>query len=503
MRNSGASVNNNNSTSRRGRWQYTSSFSYFAEDVVGGDHDLKIGVDATFEEYSREIPLRGANGDYQLRVQNSVPFEIVTYNSPLNGLNNMNMQSVFIKDSWRIGQRLTLNLGARAERYLSFLPAQSKPGGPFSEAGNFEELEVQDWRGVAPRAALAYAVTSDMKTVFKASYGRFNFPGLPDAARTFNLNDVIATTYRWNDANGNRRFDVGELGTFVSRTGATNRVLNPELEQPKTDEITATFERQLMSNFSSRVSYIDKRESELFQQVNLARPFDAYNIAITTRDPGPDGLVGTADDGVPVTYFDYAAAYRGPAFERIMDVNTEGNDARYRSIEVAADKRLSNGWQMLTSFLATHRDEWLNNVPQDPNAANFFPKNQTWEWAYKVSGSYLLPYNVQLAGSFTHQSGLAYARDVRFTQGLAQQSQVILLMEPVGSQRRPHQNLLTLRFEKRQKLGFGEASFQLDLFNVLNTNAATDISARSGLTYGQVLSIVPPRIARFGVTYLF
>ncbi len=62
-------------------------------------------------------------------------------------------------------------------------------------------------------------------------------------------------------------------------------------------------------------------------------------------------------------------------------------------------------------------------------------------------------------------------------------------------------NLLSL--EKVQRLKFGEFSFQFDLFNALNTNAATNISARSGPTYGRITAIVPPRIARLGVTYSF
>jgi outer membrane receptor protein involved in Fe transport len=92
---------------------------------------------------------------------------------------------------------------------------------------------------------------------------------------------------------------------------------------------------------------------------------------------------------------------------------------------------------------------------------------------------------------------------VRFTEGLDQLSQLILLMEPVGSQRRPNVNLLSIRMEKRQVLAFGEVSLHFDLYNALNTNVATSVEDRSGPTYNQILSIVPPRIARVGVKYSF
>ena len=58
--------------------------------------------------------------------------------------------------------------------------------------------------------------------------------------------------------------------------------------------------------------------------MNVARPYSAYNIPITTVDPGRDGVAGTADDGGPVTYFDYDPAFRGPQFERNLTVNQPG-----------------------------------------------------------------------------------------------------------------------------------------------------------------------------------
>ena len=252
----------------------------------------------------------------------------------------------YFKDSWRIGDRLTLNLGVRMDRYHSYLPAQTKEPGQFSEAADFSEKEIQTWTGIVPRAALSYALTSDLRTVVKASYGRFNFPGTPDLGRSFNINDAITTRYKWNDLNGNLIYDPGELGDFVWRSGASNRVLNPDLEQSQTDEITATFEREVAPNLSTRASYVYKREFRLRQYVNLARPFEVFNIPITTTDPGPDGTVGTADDGGSVTYYDFDPAVSGPDFEKITDVNTPGYTDTFHNIEVAAQKRFSNNWQI-------------------------------------------------------------------------------------------------------------------------------------------------------------
>ncbi len=339
----------------------------------------------------------------------------------------------------------------------------------------------------------------------KATYGWYNFATQTLYGDTYNANARTTTTYRWSDLNNNRDYDDGELGAFVSATGSSASVINPDLKQPRTHEVTTSLERQIASNFSARASYIYRREVDRYQNVNVLRPYDAYSVPIAGVDPGPDGIVGTSDDGRALTYYDYGAAYAGSSFVRLMDVNTAGYENSYHSIEVAGQKRLSNRWQVVTSFLATHANEWDDNygVPQDPNAASFFPKRQYWQWAFKLSGSYQLPYEIQAAAMFTSQSGSVYARDARFTAGLTRLSEVILWMEDPAANRLPTQNIANVRIEKLQKTRFGTASFQLDVFNATNTNAVLGVTTRSGASFGKVTDIVAPRIARLGVTFKF
>ena len=491
----------------RSRRQYSGSYTYFKPDFLGGDHELKGGLEVTTEFLNRDQPARGPGtgglgNDYLAIFQNGVPFQIRTFNNPFYSRNSLNSQSGFIKDSWRLGDRLTLNLGIRFDRYDLFLPAQSKGAGLFSEALEFSKQDLYTWSGPAPRLAFSYALTKDKKTALKGTYGRFRFVLAADSGSNFNLNAQSATTYLWNDVNQNRLFERNELGNFVSTTGASARVLNSNLEQPLTDEFTLTLERELFADFSVRSSYVYKREFNQFQDVNPLRPFSAYTIPITRTDPGPDGLTGNADDGEPITYYDYNASFRGRTFEQSISINTPGYTDSYHNIEFVASKRLSQRWQMLTSYLATKRDEWREGIPQNPNAA-IFPKIQVWESLFRISGSYLAPYDIQLAGYFDHQSGEPYGREVLFTSGLAQLSSVVVLVEPVGARTRESIDLLSLRVEKRIRLRAGTMSLQFDLFNALNSNAPTTQQSRSGPNYDRISGILPPRIARVGFVYSF
>jgi hypothetical protein len=42
-----------------------------------------------------------------------------------------------------------------------------------------------------------------------------------------------------------------------------------------------------------------------------------------------------------------------------------------------------------------------------------------------------------------------------------------------------------------------------NIYNALNSNTTLTVQQRSGATYGNALSIVPPRIAEFGLAYTF
>ena len=94
------------------------------------DRSRASGTSATQE--LRSEGRGGAGQDYRLYYSSGAPIEVLLYNSPFTSENNVDYQGLFMRDNWRIGDRLTLNLGLRVERYDVFLPEQSKPAGPFS-----------------------------------------------------------------------------------------------------------------------------------------------------------------------------------------------------------------------------------------------------------------------------------------------------------------------------------------------------------------------------------
>jgi hypothetical protein len=288
-----------------------------------------------------------------------------------------------------------------------------------------------------------------------------------------------------------------------------------------TDEFSLSFERQLIPNLALRATGIYSREHNTYRVQNNKRPYDVYNIPITARDPGPDGRLGTADDpGTTVTYFEYPVAYQGAAFQEPMLVNDKRSEGNYRSVEVAATKRMSNRWMMMASYSATKLHvPFVSNTAGltdftggggltvilatfDPNA-EIFAENNTWEWIGRLSGAYVFPWDLTASANFEQRSGDPWARQVSVTGGrtIPQNRQRV---EDIGARRLDTINILNLRGEKGFRVRNGQRiAVQLNLYNALNINTATAVTPLSGPNFNVPSAITRPRLGEVGLTYSF
>ena len=505
----------------RSRWQTTGSVSYFPASFVGGNHSFKAGYQVYFESVGTAWPNMAA-GDYTLiydrdpvtRAQ--LPAELEAYNNPvLSPVNKETQYSLYLQDKWALGNRLTFNLGLRWDRYHAFVDEQVKEQGVFGNSGAFPYVDVLTWKAVAPRAAAAWDVTGSGKTVVKATYGYFTHVMTEDFAQNYNINARTTYRYRWRDTNGNNDYDPGEVNLaltspdFISVAGATNNLLNPDLAQPVTHEVSLSMERELAPGFSGKALYVYKRQNNLYEAVNVLRPYSAWSNPVSVTDPGPDGALGTADDLGRVTLYDYQAAFRGAAFVGNKFLNApDDRDDNYDTIEFTFNKRMSRRWDMLTSYSLTKNHRWIRATPNSPND-EFFPVDETYDWQFKLVGSYQMPFGVYASAFFQHLAGDPLQRTYIFRNNTAtgvtipNAATVTLRLEPLGERREPNLNVLNLRGSKKFLFGGKKLQVDLDVFNALNTNSATTITQASGTSFGAISTIVPPRIFKIGVTFAF
>jgi Carboxypeptidase regulatory-like domain len=487
----------------------TGNITFFPGGILGGKHSLKAGYQIELEELAIDRQNK-PSGNYQLRFDNGVPLQIVTYNLPVvGGGTRLNNYGVYAQDTWTVAKRVTINLGLRGDRFHSFVDPVTKPQGAFGTSGTFPAVDVSSWNGIAPRLGIAFDVTGDAKTVLKSTYGLYNFNPSVDFADNYNQNTLTSTTYTWHDLNGNRDYNPGEVNLntngldFISTTGAATTRLNPDLKSPTTEEFSASIEREAAANLSIKAVYVFKRQHDLYDTgVNVLRPLSAYDVAITRQDPGPDGALGTADDGGALTLYDYNPSYRGSAFVGNTFVNrNSSDDDRFQTIELTANKRRSNNFDLVTSFSATKNHRFIKGVIGQPSD-DLFRLDTTWAWQMKVSAGYSAPHGIQLGMYWQGLSGVPNQRTYIF-RNLPQSGTLTVRMEPFGSQQLPTLHSVNLRVGKRITIRKTRVDLAADVFNLLNANTITGVQYASGPTFGQISSIFPPRILRLGATFEF
>jgi hypothetical protein len=524
---------------KRYKPQFFTTLSYF-QDGWRGSHDFKFGF-----EMRRERQMLGRDQPYDIfyRDRGAAVEFVDLYNTPVVPTNQVWVRSGFVQDGWKFNDRLTLNLGLRFDHYTDGWPDQNQTPNGIPVLGSYAGLPAAEVTRLTnffaprtvsaqtvsqtatwgPRAGFAYDVRGNGKSVIKGYYGRFYFNSADIISNQQNPVGQATLRYRFNDLNGNRLLDgPHELGAFQQSLGGAGFVtVDPDLERPYGEEVSAHYEQELREGLSGRVSYVYKNLRNEWAEVDLNRNA-AQTVPVNVTDRGPDGILGDGDDRT-ITLLDVPA---GTPQQRVY---TNPDDPQYNSdyhtVEFAVNRRFRGGWMLLTSF----EYSWLNQFHDNTSTTSvlaaagngktyswndnliFFGKETSTLWNYKLIGRYTLPYDIGLSGSYKLQSGRNWGRAVSFSlAGLGNQS---VRVEPVDTNRAPNVHIVDLRFDKGFQLPgrFGRIVGMVDVFNLFNLDTVIVFrtltqNAPANQPFGnfkEVLALLDPRIVRFGIRYEF
>ena len=509
---------------KRRRNQYTGSLNYFLDSFAGGSHNFKFGGEyldekgeTIWNQYYRDQVIHFVNGSLEGPLSATTPAGVRLHN-PSDSWSALKTTSLFVTDTWTIN-KLTLNLGARFDRYVPWLPEQTVPQSRFNPTAVAlpEVSSVLTFTHIVPRLGAIYDFMGDGRTVLKANWGRFYFnPGvnLADSVNPNTANQY--SDYTWNDLNGDRVYQAGEEGVQGANfrfTGVAGASIDPDLKNSYTDEASVFVEREVMRDLGVRVGYVWKHDDDGWQQIVPNRPFSAYNIPVTVTEPttGQQFELFNLDNpaGRPITQF---------------TTNLDDYEGTYRTLEFSSNKRYSNRWSMNASFSYTWTEEfnrtYFNNVfatavnnfslfgahSTNPNERTF---NEFTTWNAKFSGTVDAGWGLRVTPVLKAQSGAPYGRVVNIpgctatvTSNCLNYGAQLVLAEPIGTRRQDTVAVLDFRVEKQVRLADrARVGLFFDLFNSLNSNTAVNINWRSGSTFEKATTVLAPRIAKFGVKF--
>ena len=517
----------------RRRKQVHGAYTFFADNKLGGNHQVKVGGEVQHETGRERYFSFWANNVLQV-LNNGAP-DYVRLGLTTDSRNGLRNYGLFANDSYVLN-KLTVNLGLRYDRYRLFLPAQERPVSRFSpQAATFAAVDnIQTFNHVVPRLGLIYDLAGNGKTVLKANFGRYFFnPGVNLATSANPNTNLQYSQYGWNDLNGDRLWQPGESGALQAQFGGTASIsVDPNLRNSYTDELSAWLERDLGGNVGARVGFVWKMDRDGYQQENRNRPRSAWDVPATVTDNGPDGLAPGAagDTGDHRTLNAFGLNPVNAALPVVNYIyNPDGFTADYKTLEVGATKRFSKKWNLVSSFAVTWYDSFGTNFFSSGSGANYgtsptltnifgttgnpitpngaAQKDQFSQWNFKVHGSYQPGWGLRLTPVFRIQQGYPYGRVFSATvTGQAQNFQA----EGLTAHRIQTFKQFDLRAEKKINLvssGRAKLGVLLDIFNVFNANPEYSARATTGRltisetganipTFGTPLTILPPRIVR-------
>lgn len=357
--------------------------------------------------------LVGANGVYgpnpQATEAVTVSTRLTSYGNngsgpttPMRGYRSR-QQEYFAQNDWRLRRDLTLNLGVRYSFFgvwrevndaLSNLFAVDGSGAIVPDVNPFKFGRAQnrvvrlnddlryynpDYNNFQPRLGVAYDLLGKGHTVLRAGYGVYY-----DRIIQIQFTGAVGNVpYAISSATANVPFRLGQVLPVTAAPNPAITVVDPEIENPRTQRWNVTVERQFGKDTSVSAAYVGMRADRLFSQAQ------------------PNGF-----GGFPT------AARPDPRFTT-QQLIANLNESRYRALQLIAKRRFARGVDFTVAYTFgeskdnSSRDSFTSfptflNAGANPaqsgvqgSGADFVPRDPRADWG-------LSEFDVRHNLTFTH-----------------------------------------------------------------------------------------------------
>jgi len=355
-------------------WHYIDNISW-----KHGKHDIKAGyefrrttVSQIFDSYFRGR----INFNDLAQFLAGTPHSALQYSGDSNRNTFENSHSIYLQDSYRWSNRVTLNLGLRYDYYGLI---QEKHGNftnfnPLTGADILVgqgRLYQPDYNNVAPRVSVAWDVTGHQKTVVRAGFGIFYdaysqdmfeghlpFNSFYDPGPAYSGNAPHPTSVATGSG-----FQLGTGPVFGSPSLMSDRFgVDQNLRTPYMENYNLNLQQQINRKMTLQVSYVGSQGHKLLRFRDLNQPtlaqIQAYDYHVVTDSLGnvtqggcctPGALLGPGGGAI---YYNYEEA--------------SGNSI-YNSLQTSF--RIDN-WHGLTS---TFNYTWSHSIDDSSDGEDYVP----------------------------------------------------------------------------------------------------------------------------------
>ena len=496
------------------RTTVTAKVSHLADDFLGAGHDFRFGVQYSSAQAGG---LYGYN-DLVLTYNLSYPGYGYGYQrQPFSYSGDTRGVGIFVDDTVRLSDRLSLNLGVRYDWNKAFSAAQDELDEFGSPTGtSFPQTDYFTWKSFSPRLGFNWRVTADGKTALKGHWGRYH-----RAIATGEFANVIGPSIKPIFV-GPYNLDTGQFEDLVFSEGSENLGVSPDYDSPYTDQYILSLEREIVRGFGANLNYVHKSGRNYAGWEEIAGQY--------VQIPFVDDL-GTDPTGRTLQISQLVS---DPGERQFRIRNQPALDTSVDAVSLGLVRPFANNWQLSASATWLRAEGGLQEGQGGAGEAGSgvgitqrgglqfrdFGKNPNnfvnaqgrlrsdVEWQFKVQVVYQLPAGFLVSANFTSRSGAHLIRRTRVSADITgiPESNVLLLQPRGENGRLDGVTLLDFRLQKDFRLSedvrFSVFADALNLFNTDVTQTVQSSNVTSSV-FNYPLRPVDPRRVMLGAKLRF
>ncbi|HSF14791.1 MAG TPA: TonB-dependent receptor [Vicinamibacteria bacterium] len=472
--------------------------SHYATDFLAADHDVKFGAQFIV---ARSEGFYAYPGAVHYLDYGGQPF-LARYRDVYSYGGGFDTFGVFAEDIVRVGNRLTVELGAR----FDYSKAQNPDVREYDQSGQATgntipgRGELYRWSVVSPRLGLTLKLTEDAQSVLRLFYGRFH-PGI----LTTELQAVSPGFGPITVASYDPATDSYSAISIIDPL--QNVQIDRDTRSPHTDQYSLGLERGIGNDWAVGVSYVRRTGADFTGWRDITGVYGREEVFL------PDG-----------SSLEVFPLESDPAERFFLLTNQDDYHIHYDGLIFTAEKRRADRWQLSMSYALSKATGLqsqnvinaaggqgsvtasFNPFGRDPNditnATGILPNDRTN--MLQVLGSVQIPrLEILLGAHFQYLTGKPYTAfaNVTLPQGVRP-----IYIEPLGSRRLASQQILDLRVSKTIRMGSrSRIEVLVDVLNALNDTSEEGVATQNFFSpnFAVGSNFVAPRRAMIGVKLSF